>query len=108
MRKARVDKNQPQVTKELRDLGFSVALSHVVGKGYPDFCVGYGGYNLFVELKSKGGKLTKDEIDFHEKYKGKVIVAFNTKEVVEGFVNYVFETEKTSINLGFMLEYLNE
>lgn len=82
----RVDKNQKKVVGELRDLGFSVGLTYTVGKGFPDFLVGFYGYNMLVELKSGNGKLTKDEQDFISKYNGYVSIAYSTHDVVSDFL----------------------
>ena len=86
----RVDSNQKQVVQELRDLGFSVALTYQLGKGFPDFVVGFNDlFNIPVELKSKGGKLTEDEIEFHKNYKGYIIIAFSTEDVIDGIRIYI-------------------
>lgn len=84
----RIDKNQPEVTEELRSLGFSIIFTYTIGKGIPDFMVGFLGLNLWVELKSGNGKLTTDETEFHSEYKGYVIIANSTLDVLEGFLSY--------------------
>lgn len=89
MRYPKVDKNQKQVVKELRELGFSVALTHMVHKGFPDFVVALHGINILVELKSDNGTLTNDEAVFLNTHKGHVIVAFSTLEIVDGFLQFV-------------------
>lgn len=86
----KVDKNQSQVVKELRELGFSVELTHIVGKGFPDFIVGFGDiFTIPVELKSDKGTLTDDEKIFHERYQGYIIVAYNTDDVLNGIVEFL-------------------
>lgn len=89
LRKKRVDKNQKSVVSELRELGFTVGHTHVVGKGFPDFTVGFKNLNLLVELKSKNGKLTNDEKEFHDKYTGYVSVAFNSTDVINDYIKYL-------------------
>jgi Holliday junction resolvase len=86
MRRKRVDANQKQITKELRDLGFSVALTHTIGKGFPDIVVGKNGVTLLVELKAnKKAKLTPDEKAFLENWQGSFLVATSTLEIVKWF-----------------------
>ena len=51
MRAARVDANQPQIVKALRDRGCTVICLHTVGKGCPDIMVGYNGINILMEIK---------------------------------------------------------
>ncbi len=87
--KKRVDSNQKQVVQELRELGYSVALTHIIGNGFPDFLVAKDGFSVPVELKSEGGKLTKDEEDFHKNFTGTIVIAFNTQDVVDGFNKYI-------------------
>lgn len=103
MRKKRVDKNQLEVVGQLRGLGFSVVHLHTLGHGVPDLIVSMNGFNLLVELKSSGGKLTKDEKDFHETFTGGICVAFNTKDVVDGFSQYLetldYQRQKTEETL---------
>lgn len=107
----KIDKNQNQVVKELRELGFSVPLTHTIGKGFPDFVVGFAGYNLLVELKSNGGKLTKDEKDFHKSFTGTVVTCFNTQDVIDELVKYIEtscvkkeQTEETLLRLKLLLQ----
>lgn len=100
MRAKRVDQNQPQVVKELREYGFSVELTHELGKGFPDFIIGFGDlFTIPVELKYGKGKLTKDEIEWHKRYKGYVIIAYNTKDVLRGVKIYLESLVKCLTNL---------
>lgn len=67
----RTDQNQAPLVRELRDLGFSVADLHLVGRGVPDLAV--GGLNRrtwqrethLVEVKNGQGALTEREAEFH-------------------------------------------
>jgi len=47
----RVDANQKEIVKALRDRGASVLHLHQVGGGCPDILVGYAGYNFLIEIK---------------------------------------------------------
>ena len=85
---ARVDSNQPAIVKLFRKLGCSVALTHMVGRGFPDFIVGVNGKNIMVELKDgskvpSARKLTKDEVDWHESWLGNVIIIESEEDVIE-------------------------
>lgn len=52
---------------------------HAVGKGCPDLLVGFGGRNLLMEVKDgekppSARKLTPDEAQWHEAWRGRVYV----------------------------------
>lgn len=86
----KIDANQNQVVKQLRQLGFSVRITSMVGKGFPDLVVGLNGKTVLVELKDENKppsarKLTPDEIEFFDNWKGKAIVAHNIEEIVKHF-----------------------
>jgi hypothetical protein len=74
---ARTDDNQQLIVKQLRQLGCSVAITSMIGKGFPDFVVGYQNKNFLIELKdgakTKSRKaLTDDEVKFFESWKGQI------------------------------------
>lgn len=76
-RAAKVDANQPEVTKKLREYGATVQPLHTVGKGCPDLLVGYRGTNYLMEIKDgtrapSDRKLTKDEEVWHMTWTGTV------------------------------------
>ena len=85
MRKRRVDRNQSQITRELRALGLSVRPTHIVGNGFPDLAVGWAGKTLLVEVKMPGEKLTEDECEFFEIWNGAAIVAVSTEDILRWF-----------------------
>lgn len=79
MRAAKVDENQKQIVKVLRDMGCSVQHLHAVGAGCPDLLVGYKGFNILLEIKdgSKSPsrqKLTSDQHSWHLGWRGHVDV----------------------------------
>lgn len=87
-RAAKSDDNQPQIVKAFRQLGFSVAHTHTIGKGFPDIIVGRGGINTLIEIKDgkkvKSQKqLTADEKEFHENWKGHIIIIESVEDVIE-------------------------
>ena len=75
----RVDANQVQIVGYFRKLGCSVMDCSPLGKGRPDIIVGYRGINMLCEIKD-GSKplsartLTDAEIDFHESWRGKIVI----------------------------------
>jgi len=74
---AKTDDNQQLIVKQLRQLGCSVAITSMIGKGFPDFVVGYQNKNYLIELKdgakTKSRKeLTVDEVKFFESWKGQI------------------------------------
>jgi len=86
-RAARIDANQPEVTKKLRAVGATVQPVHTVGKGCPDLLVGYRGANYLLELKDgtrapSDRKLTKDEEAWHEAWAGTVHVVESWEEAL--------------------------
>lgn len=82
-RAAKVDGNQPDVVKRLRDIGFSVQPIHTIGSGVPDLLLGISGWNFLIELKSsEKGKLTNDEIDWHANWRGQVNTAITVETIL--------------------------
>jgi len=76
---ARTDGNQSQIVDALRQVGATVIPCHAVGQGFPDIMVGYQGRNWLMEIKDpskpkSGQKLTKSQEQFHEKWRGQVVV----------------------------------
>jgi len=74
---ARTDDNQQLIVKQLRQLGCSVAVTSMIGKGFPDLVLGHQNKNYLIELKdgnkTKSRKtLTEDEAKFFNDWKGQV------------------------------------
>lgn len=90
MRAKKIDGNQNKIVKQLRQLGFSVAVTSQLGKGFPDIVVGKDGRNLLVELKdpnqpASARKLTPDEMEFHNNWRGEIIVALDVSQIIEKY-----------------------
>ena len=87
-RASRVDGNQAQIVEELRKLGATVAVTSMVGAGFPDLVVGFGGRNFLFEVKdpekspSKRG-LTADQVEWHLEWRGQVAVIHDLSEALE-------------------------
>lgn len=88
MRVRKADKNQPDLVKQIRKLGISVAHTHTVGDGFVDAVLGYKGVNYLVEIKDPSQppskrKLTPDEIKFHESWRGQVAIIETIDDVLK-------------------------
>jgi hypothetical protein len=70
----RVDQNQPGIVLALRAVGATVQHLHKVGSGCPDLLVGFRKKNYLLEIKTVTGKLTPDQVTWHEIWQGKVYV----------------------------------
>lgn len=86
MRARKIDDNQTLIVKQLRRCGVSVAVTSMVGKGFPDLIVGVRGKNYLIELKDGSKipskkKLTPDEKEFHDAWRGQVNKAESFDEI---------------------------
>lgn len=88
-RAAKVDDNQKQIVSELRQLGASVAVTSAVGKGFPDLIVGFLGVTYLVEVKQKGSekRLSKEQIDFHETWRGNPVLIITSTDDFLNIIN---------------------
>lgn len=85
--RGRIDDNQKQIVKQLRQLGVSVQSLASMGKGVPDLLLGFRGINILIELKDgdkvmSKTKLTTDEKDWHNNWNGRVYVAHSIDEIM--------------------------
>jgi hypothetical protein len=86
MRAKKIDTNQNLIVTQLRRCGVSVAITSMVGKGFPDLIIGRAGQNFLIELKdgnkSKSRKkLTAAEKEFFTTWNGQVNTAENFDEI---------------------------
>ena len=65
---ARSDANQAAIVQALRQCGCLVQSLHTVGRGVPDLLICYRGILALVEVKTRGGKLTKRQIQWHAEW----------------------------------------
>lgn len=87
-RAAKVDRNQAEIVKALRQAGYSVHDTSRLGGGFPDLVVGLHSVNVLLEVKDGDAvpskrKLTKDESEFFDTWKGAVFIV----EDVAGALN---------------------
>lgn len=88
MRAAKIDANQNEIVEALRKIGCSVQILSSVGKGCPDILVGKNGVNYLIEIKDgkkpkSAQKLTPDQIEWHEKWNGSVVVVNSVEQALK-------------------------
>ena len=84
MRRApRVDRNQAAIIGYLRMHGVDVASLAGMGSGIPDLVCAYHGYTWLVEVKMPGGKLTADQVRFHDTWCGEICIVESEADVDE-------------------------
>lgn len=87
----KTDSNHLKLMEQIRQIpGTSVASTHTLGKGFPDFIVGYCNRNFLIEAKDpkkspSKRKLTPDQIKFHQKWTGSIHVV----ETIEDFLKII-------------------
>lgn len=76
----KVDDNQAEIVKELRDAGYSVEILSSVGLGVPDLLIG-GVCRIsgeprtwLMEVKGSRGKLTKRQQEWRQSWRGQYAV----------------------------------
>ena len=84
----RVDANQKQIVKLLREMGATVQHLHVIGRGCPDILCGFRGENYLFEIKDpdkppSARKLTEDEEAWHLVWRGQVATVQTFYDIVE-------------------------
>jgi hypothetical protein len=82
----RIDANQTEIVKALRDAGATVMILSSVGRGCPDLLIGKNGINLLAEIKNlegRGRRLTPAEQDFIDTWRGQVTVIRNIEEALK-------------------------
>ena len=77
----KVDKNQKDVVKALRDYGADVFLLHTVGGGIPDLMCCYADQTILMEVKNGADKkLTPQQITLFANWKGGPLHRVNNVE----------------------------
>jgi len=85
MRKfGRLDSNQKQIVKRLRELpGVSVFSTASIGNGFPDLVVARNKTNYLIELKNGKEPLTQSEAKFFSAWKGQVCICRTFDDVLQ-------------------------
>jgi Holliday junction resolvase len=86
----KVDKNQKDVVKALRDYGAQVFLLHTVGGGIPDLMCCYNDQTILMEVKDgEDKKLTPQQITLFANWIGGPLYRVNSvQEAVEVLKSY--------------------
>lgn len=87
-RAAKVDTNQAEIVEALRRAGASVFPTHTVGRGFVDLVCGFRGENYLIEIKDGSRppskrKLTTDEREFHQTWRGSVHVVESVDQALQ-------------------------
>ncbi len=87
-RAARVDRNQPEIVRALRDIGATVQHIHMIGGGCPDILVGYRGTSYVFEIKDSAKppskrRLTPMEAKWHDNWRGQVAIVTSIDEAIK-------------------------
>ena len=82
-RAAKVDSNQAEIIKALRDSGASVTSLHQVGQGVPDILVSHAGVWYLMELKTQKGSVNEIQNEWMQKQKAPVYVVRNPIQACE-------------------------
>jgi Holliday junction resolvase len=78
----KVDNNQNEIVSTLRTCGYSVVSCASMGNGFPDLIAGKAGRNYLIEVKSGRGKLTRQQVVWHDEWQGQVIVIRDVDELM--------------------------
>lgn len=75
-RAAKVDDNQGEIVRVLRQFGVSVEHLHAIGRGVPDLLCGYRGLTHLLEVKDGSRapserRLTPDQQRWHASWRGR-------------------------------------
>lgn len=84
-RNAKVDRSQPKLIKECRQIGASVVPLHMVGNGVGDWLLGIHGFNLLCECKEPARriKLTQAQIKFRDTWNGHYAIVQTFDDILE-------------------------
>lgn len=87
-RAAKIDANQVEIVKALRQVGASVQSLAATGKGCPDLLVGFRGVNFLMEVKDgekvkSKRKLTPDQVEWHDSWRGRVYVVEGVDQALD-------------------------
>lgn len=87
-RAAKTDHNQARIVDALRNIGVTVKSLHTVGQGCPDLLCAIAGHNFLIEVKAEKGKLTEDQIEFHQAWNSIIHVVTNVNDALMIAIKY--------------------
>ncbi len=84
----RIDSNQPEIVKALRQAGALVNHTHTIGHGFPDLIVAHKGKLFLLEIKDGSlppskRRLTPDEVRWHSDWAGYVSIVNDPIEALK-------------------------
>jgi Holliday junction resolvase len=87
-RAAKVDANQAELVKIMRDMGVSVEITSAAHDGMTDLVVGFGGISVLVEVKDGSKppsvrKLTPKQVEFHSRFMGAITVIETVDQAIQ-------------------------
>lgn len=87
-RAAKIDVNQPEIVDYLRASGWSVLLTHAIGKGAPDAFAARNGFTAALEIKDgrkppSKQKLTLDEQAFSHGWRGVYLIVTSPSDALK-------------------------
>ena len=86
----RVDVNQKDIVKALRDSGMYVFHLHTQGLGCPDLLCGMNGQTYLIEIKaSDKAKFTDAQIKFMAEWTGGKVIRLNNHQEAIDFVKSI-------------------
>lgn len=74
----RVDENQDEIVRKIREIGASVLILSQLGDNAPDILVGYRRDNYLMEIKTEAGDLSNEQIHFMNSWNGRKPVVVRT------------------------------
>lgn len=88
MRAAKVDDNQAEIVRALRQAGATVKALHAVGDDFPDLAVGYRGKTYLLEIKDGNKppsrrKLSPGQQEFQASWRGHKAVVISVDEALK-------------------------
>lgn len=81
-RAAKIDDNQPEIVEALRKVGASVQSLAAAGKGVPDLLVSFRGVNYLLEVKMEKGKLTDDQVKWHQMWQAPIYIVRSVEDAL--------------------------
>lgn len=79
---AKVDRNQADIVRALRQVGAEVTPTHTLGHGFPDLVAGFRGVTYLLEVKMPGEHLTEDEERWHRRWSGQVSIVYSEEDAL--------------------------
>ena len=88
MRRARVDRNELEIVKALRQMGCTVERIRSLRPGCPDLLIGRFGVCYLAEIKvPKTGRLSEGQVKWHAEWQGGKPVILRSVDDAIAFVN---------------------